>query len=169
MCVRTIHTVPTLCVYTLSLSTCVRIRYFPFEPWARFPFDSSFKHFVSAHREKNKKRAASVAVIDSLSKPRKKKRKLNPDEKLVFYGFECTAEGCPQDAEGDTEVERHDKFLQRVCVCKESTYNKSAKGHSLWVNFKTVHCQQFHKDQKNYPLTKVKDNKVAWNNGKIYS
>ena len=76
-------------------------------------------------------------------------RKKKKQEKVVFYGFECPY--CPQTVENDSEQEVEDKYLQRLILCRKSTYNSTNKGHSLWVNFKAVHCRNFHSHEDKYP------------------
>jgi len=93
------------------------------------------------------------------SKEKKKKRK--KDEKVVWYGFECPY--CPQNSAIDSEKEVENKYLQRLVLCREKAYESKSKGHSLWVNFKAVHCRDFHSNECKYPLLKVKDGKVVSN------
>ena len=88
---------------------------------------------------------------------RKKKQ-----EKVVFYGFECPY--CPQTVENDSEQEVEDKYLQRLILCRKSTYNSTNKGHSLWVNLKAVHCRNFHSHEDKYPNIWVKDEQLVSSN-----
>ena len=74
---------------------------------------------------KNKKRGLCSVV----KKHVKKKAKVRHTKKSVFFGFECPH--CPQALAGDTPEQRHDKFLQRLCLCKKATYESTRKGHSL--------------------------------------
>ena len=94
----------------------------------------------------------------------KKKKKPKKDEKIVWYGFECPY--CPQNFVKDSEQEAEDKYLQRLVLCRKKTYESKNKGHSLWVNFKTVHCRDFHSNECKSPHMKVKDGKVVPNDSK---
>ena len=88
---------------------------------------------------------------------KKKKRRKNSD-KVVFWGFEPPH--CLQKCENDSVQEEEDKYLQRLIICRKKTYESTNKGHSLWVNYKTVHCRNFHKES-NYPQLKVEDGKLV--------
>ena len=89
----------------------------------------------------------------------KKKKKRKNSDKVIFWGFECPH--CLQKYENDSVQEEEDKYLQRLILCQNKTYESTNKGHSLWVNLKTVHCRDFHKEQKEYAQMKVKDGKLA--------
>ena len=82
-------------------------------------------------------------------------RKKRRQEKSVYYGFECPY--CPQTMESDSEQLVENKYLQRLILCRKKTYDSTNKGHSLWVNFKTVHFRNFHSGEFKYPLLQVKD------------
>ena len=87
-----------------------------------------------------------------------KKRKYEA-EKVLFYGFECVH--CPQDKASDSEKEKENKYLQRLILCRKTTYDSTNKGHSLWVNYKAVHCRHFHKSKSSIPTVRVKDGKIV--------
>ena len=60
----------------------------------------------------------------SAQEPKKKKTKKN-EEVVVKYGFEC--EHCPKDGTDDTDKQKADKYLQRLCLCKKKTYESDRK------------------------------------------
>ena len=49
------------------------------------------------------------------------------------------------------------KVSSEAILCRKKTYDSTSKGHSLWVNFKTVHFRNFHSGKFKYPLLHVKD------------
>ena len=59
--------------------------------------------------------------------------------------------------ESDSEQLEEDKYLQRLILCRKKTYESSNNGHSLSVNFKTVHLRDFQSGEFKYPLLRVKD------------
>ena len=91
----------------------------------------------------------------------KSSRKKRREEKSVYYGFECPY--CPQSMENESEQLAEDKYLQRLILCRKKTYDSTNKGHSLWVNFKTVHLRNFHSGEFKYPLLRVKDGLLVSN------
>ena len=58
------------------------------------------------------------------NEPNKKKKKKN-EEVVVRYGFEC--QHCPKDDTNDTDEQKADKHLQRLCLCKKKTYESKRK------------------------------------------
>ena len=60
----------------------------------------------------------------SAKEPKKKKTKKN-EEVVVRYGFEC--EHCPKDGTDDTDKQKAEKHLQRLCLCKKKTYESDRK------------------------------------------
>ena len=53
--------------------------------------------------------------------------------------------------------EKQQKYLQRLIFCRKTTYDSDSKGHSLWVNYKAVHCCDFHKAETSKPIVRVKN------------
>ena len=69
---------------------------------------------------RHRKRAPFIEESQlSAKEPKKKKTKKN-EEVVVWYGFEC--EHCPKDGTDDTDKQKADKHLQRLCLCKKKTY-----------------------------------------------
>ena len=57
------------------------------------------------------------------------------------------------------------KKKSRISTFRDQFFvvESKSKGHSLWVNFKAVHCRDFHSNECKYPLLKAKDGKVVSN------
>ena len=66
----------------------------------------------------------SAILAKSANEPKKKKKKKN-EEVVVWYGFEC--QHCPKDDTNDTDEQKADKHLQRLCICKKKTYESKRK------------------------------------------
>ena len=69
---------------------------------------------------------------DQQNKKRKKDEENVSTEvsnKKVWFGFECPH--CPKNLEQDDDSVRKIKYLQRLVLCPEVTYNKTNKGLSL--------------------------------------
>ena len=86
----------------------------------------------------------------SAKEPNKKKRKKN-EEVVVWYGFEC--KHCPKDDIDDTDEQKADKHLQRLCICKKKTYDSDRKVGYHKFSLLYVKCRYLyfsHFDKKQY-------------------
>ena len=110
------------------------------------------------HPAKENVRNAKRKRKQSLLAKGNKKRKRD-EEKVVYYGFECTH--CPKEKSSDSEIEKQRKYLQRLILTRKTTYESNSKGHSLWVNYVAVHCRNFHEAETSKPTVRVENGQIV--------